>query len=99
MTGRSKGKGLKKCRPWSSRMGVGHGANSPIPEKFPITKRWRRPRLVWGCSISENSVLILQTVYILQIFNFTVVRVLPLGPWEGKQRGTHDTDRFKVSMH
>jgi hypothetical protein len=39
-----------KCNPWISKMGVGHGANDLTPEKFIVTKTWRRCRHTQGCS-------------------------------------------------
>jgi hypothetical protein len=55
MPERLKGRGQTKCRPCSSRSGVGHGANR-IPEKFTVTKPspWRRPKPSQGYSASKE---------------------------------------------
>lgn len=37
------GPGQTKYSPWSSRLGVRCESNDPTPEKFPVTKPWRRP--------------------------------------------------------
>jgi hypothetical protein len=54
MPDRSKGRGQKKCSPWSSRLGVGRGAHDPTPEKFTVTIPWRRPRPTQGSSASKE---------------------------------------------
>jgi hypothetical protein len=38
MPDRTKAMGQTKCRPWSSRLGVGRGSNNPTPEKSTVTK-------------------------------------------------------------
>jgi hypothetical protein len=38
MPDRSKGRGQTKCSYWSSRLGVGRGANNPTPENSTATK-------------------------------------------------------------
>jgi hypothetical protein len=54
MSDRSKCRGQTKCSPWSSRLGVGSGANDHASEKFAVTNPWRRPRPTQGCSASEE---------------------------------------------
>jgi hypothetical protein len=38
MPGMSKGRSQTKCRPWSSRLGFGRGANNPTPENISARK-------------------------------------------------------------
>jgi hypothetical protein len=54
MPDRSKSRGQMKCNAWSSRFEVGYRASEPTPEKFTVTKSWRRPRPTQGCSISKE---------------------------------------------
>jgi hypothetical protein len=54
MPDRWKRRGQTKCSPWCSRLGVWHGTNNPIPEKYTVTKPWRRPRPMWGCCASKE---------------------------------------------
>jgi hypothetical protein len=35
-------------------LGVGRGANDPTPEKFTVTKPWRRPRPTQGRRASKE---------------------------------------------
>jgi hypothetical protein len=52
MPDRSKVRGYKKCIHWSFRLGVGRGANDPIPEKFTVTKPPEKP---WkACNASKE---------------------------------------------
>jgi hypothetical protein len=37
MTDGSKGRGQAKCNPWSSRLGVGRGANNTTQQKSIVT--------------------------------------------------------------
>jgi hypothetical protein len=36
MPDKSKGRGQMKCSPWSSRLGIGRGANESTPEKCTV---------------------------------------------------------------
>jgi hypothetical protein len=54
MPDRSKGRGQTNYSPWSSRLGVGRGANDPTPEKFAVSKPGRRPRTIQGCSAGKE---------------------------------------------
>jgi hypothetical protein len=59
----AKGRGQRKCSPWSPRLGVGGGANVPTRKKCTCTKPpetyaegpWRRLRPAQGCSTSEEN--------------------------------------------
>lgn len=42
------------CSPWYFRLGVERGAINSTPEKFTITKPWRRSRPTLGCRVSEE---------------------------------------------
>jgi hypothetical protein len=44
MPDNSKVRGQTRRSPWSCRLGVGHGAKNPTPEKSTVTKPGRRPR-------------------------------------------------------
>jgi hypothetical protein len=35
-------------------LGAGRGANNPTPDKFTVTKAWRRPRHIQGCSANKE---------------------------------------------
>jgi hypothetical protein len=50
----SKGRGQMKCSPWSSRLGVGCGANDPTLKEFTGMKPWRRLRPTQGCNASKK---------------------------------------------
>lgn len=54
MPERSEGGVQMKCSPWSSKLGVGCGANDPTPGKFTVAKPWRRPKPTQGCSASTE---------------------------------------------
>jgi hypothetical protein len=56
MPDRSKGRGQNKCSHWSSSLGVECGAYDPTPEKFTVTKPWRRPSPTQGRSASKYDV-------------------------------------------
>jgi hypothetical protein len=43
-----------ECSSWSTRFGVGRGANDPTSEKFTVMKPWRRPKSTRGCSVSKK---------------------------------------------
>jgi hypothetical protein len=59
MQDRSKGMGQTNCSPWSSRLGDGHGANDSTPDKFTVTKPWRRQRHTQGFSASKGEEIFL----------------------------------------
>jgi hypothetical protein len=77
MPDRSKGRGQMKCNPWSSRLGVVHGANNPIQKKCTAMKPpekggpWRRPQ---GCSASkeEDNLLQMKNVTVQNIDLFPI---------------------------
>jgi hypothetical protein len=56
MPDRSKGRVRRSVVPssWSYKLGIGSIVNDPIPEKFPVTKPWRKPRPTQGCSASKE---------------------------------------------
>jgi hypothetical protein len=54
MPDRSKSRIPTKCSPWSSRFGVGHGADDSTPEKGAVTKPWKAPRPTRSCSASKE---------------------------------------------
>jgi hypothetical protein len=54
MPERSKGGGQTKCSPWSCKLPVGRGPNDGTPEKFVVTKPWRRLGPTQGCSTGKE---------------------------------------------
>jgi hypothetical protein len=53
MSDSSKGRGQTKYSPWSSRFGVGRGANDLTPKNYIVRKLWRS-RATQGCSAIEE---------------------------------------------
>jgi hypothetical protein len=59
MPDRLKGRGQMECSAWPFRLGVERGANDPTPERFTVTKPWRRPRPTQGCSGSKEELVLI----------------------------------------